>query len=156
MLKTIEDICYRIRFGKVCNIDELRQKLSGLDITLTKADLEKLFDIQAGTDFSGENRKIKSPYETNPLVEIPIDNLTSYLRGVVIVERPQREVQITGEYFKEDLAHHKVNGIWRPRVLYHERVSITVEKVPGSGTLYSGKILRSMIRKFINTLPSEN
>lgn len=157
MLKSIEDIYYRIRFGKICDIDELRQKLSGLDITLTKSDLEKLFDFQASTDFSRKSDDCDNPYKSpSELIEIPINDLTSYLRGVVIEEKPPRQVQITAEYFKEDLAHHKVDGTWRPRVLYHEKVSITVEKVPGSGTLYSGKIPRSMINQFILGLQSEN
>ena len=152
MLKTLEDIYYRIRFGKICNLDELGQKLSGLDVILSKSELDELFEFQ----ISSQSVRDDNPYASPAIIKEPINDLTSYLRGAVIEEKTLRKVQITGEYFKEDLAHHKVDGIWKPKVLYHDRVSITIEKIPNSGTLYSGRIPRNMVKKFISSLPSEN
>ncbi|VVB77967.1 Uncharacterised protein [uncultured archaeon] len=167
MLKLIEDLYYGIRFGKIEDFENLIKKLARLDVVITKSNLEKLFDKQASTDFSRElNRDnpyhdLETDIEINPYrspkpIEIPVNDLTSYLRGVKIIEKPPREVQIIGEYFKEDLAHHKFDGIWKPKVLYHERVKITIEKIPGSGTLYSTKVPRNIVNLFIRSLPSEN
>ena len=163
MLKYIEDLCYRIRFGRVETIDEIRERLEKINVPMSKSGLENIFDLETGTDFSGETAYKKNPANSdNPyaspaeLIERPINNILSYLRGVVIKEKPSGEVEVTGEYFKENCADHKFDGQWKPRVIYHEKVTITVRKVPGSGTIYSGKLPREMIRRFISDLPPEN